>query len=218
MEPRVQEPPAQVAVDGIEPSARKTGHRVFDLIVAGSAILISCISLFVAIGHGNTMQKQVAAESWPLLQFESSNVGDDDNRLSIISLDIKNAGVGPAVVKNFTVYYGGKAYTNPYQLVYDCCGYRVDNPDPTKPAPGRPVGRPIESTVIKSADAATYFRLDFARGNEAAWHKLDEARFKLQFDACYCSVLGECWRSNLVGVEPSPVKACRPTRHSDRRN
>lgn len=209
MKSPVQEPPAQVTADGIEPKPHKTGHRLFDLIVAGSAILISCVSLFVAVQNARTQEKLVATTSWPLLQFESNNRGDQTNTNSI-SLVIRNAGVGPAIVKHFRVNYGGKSYANPYQLVYDCCGYEVTDPDPTKPAPGAPTNRPVESTVIKSGDAIPYFTLDFDPANAAAWHKLDEARFKLKFDACYCSVLEECWRSDLVGVDPQPVKNCPP--------
>jgi hypothetical protein len=35
----------------------------------------------------------------------------------------------------------------------------------------------------------------------AALHRLD-------FATCYCSVLGQCWTSDLKSVEARPVKAC----------
>lgn len=42
-----------------------TGHRWVDYVIAGTALLVSVISLWVAVGHGRTMEKLVAANSWP---------------------------------------------------------------------------------------------------------------------------------------------------------
>src|SRR3954468_14872627 len=86
-------PPVRVTPDGIDPEPHRVGHRWLDLVLAGSAILISCISLIVAVEHGHTMQQLVAANSWPLLQSASSNL-DDSGRPSI-TLELQNVGIGP---------------------------------------------------------------------------------------------------------------------------
>jgi hypothetical protein len=41
------------------------------MVVAATAILISVVSLVVTVGHGRTMEKLVAANSWPLLRYDT---------------------------------------------------------------------------------------------------------------------------------------------------
>jgi hypothetical protein len=43
------------------------------------------------------------------------------------------------------------------------------------------------------------------------WKRLNRERFGISYSACYCSVFGTCWESDLTGVDPREVKAC-PTR------
>lgn len=201
-------PPLRTSADGVEVHPHRIGHRMFDLIVAGSAILISVISLIVAIEHGRSMQKLVAASSWPLLQYASGNT-DDQNRSSI-NLSITNAGVGPAMVKRFRLLYRGRSYDNAYKFLWDCCGYSVRTVDPTKHEEGVPLTSMVEASVIRGGDTATYLLMPLAASNKDAWKKLDRARFEVKFDACYCSVLGECWNSDLRGLDPKSAKACPP--------
>lgn len=41
------------------------------------------------------------------------------------------------------------------------------------------------------------------------WDGLAKARLDLSFTACYCSVLGDGWTSNLDPVsDPKPVRSC----------
>src|SRR3954469_13602402 len=131
--PHPHHPPIRVTPDGVEMEPRRVGHHWLDLVLAGSAILISCISLFLAVQHGHTMQQLVAANSWPLLQSSTSNT--DDQGRPRITLHIENVGVGPAVLKTFTMTYGGRAYSSFPRLLAACCGW--------SPPPHRP-GNPFE--------------------------------------------------------------------------
>ena len=46
-------------------------------------------------------------------------------------------------------------------------------------------------------------------GNEGIWNKLNFARHKLSYHACYCSVLDECWTSDLTPTaQPRRVGQC----------
>ncbi|MBP6216216.1 MAG: hypothetical protein KA391_02360, partial [Luteimonas sp.] len=48
--------------------ARRDG-RWFELVVGASAILISAVSLFVAISANRTQERMLAASVWPSLLF-----------------------------------------------------------------------------------------------------------------------------------------------------
>lgn len=203
---RSNEPPAQVTPTGVEASPRRTGHNVLDLTIAGSAILISCVSLFIATQQSRTMEKTLAASSWPLLQFASGNT-NDSGQLSI-NMAIENEGVGPAIVRRIRIVYGGKEYDNPYVLLHDCCDYVVATADPTKTNAGAALTQPVEGKVIKGGDKITFFKMDLAPNNAESWRKLDAARFKMTFDTCYCSVLGDCWQSDLRSLDQTKVDQC----------
>lgn len=198
--------PAQVTPTGVEAAPRRTGHNALDLTIAGSAILISCVSLFIATQQSRTMEKTLAASSWPLLQFASGNT-NDSGQLSI-NMAIENEGVGPATVRRIRMVYDGKEYDNPYVLLRDCCDYVVANADPTKTGAGTALTQPVEGKVIKGGDKITFFRMDLVPGNAEVWRKLDAARFKMAFDTCYCSVLGDCWQSDLRSLDQNKVDKC----------
>ncbi len=100
----------------------RTGHRLTDFAVPLSALAVSIISLGIAIHHGRTMQdmaqanaRLVQANSWPLLQFTTGNSRDDGK--SEISLNIENAGVGPAKFISPEIFHGGQRIRTPADLV-----------------------------------------------------------------------------------------------------
>lgn len=210
----MSEPPLQVMPEGAELHPRKVGHKFIDIIVAGAAILISVISLVVAVGHGRTMEKLVAANSWPLLRYDTGNL-DDETQRPVITLTIENAGVGPAMVKSFAVLLDGKPVRNQGELLRACCG------EPPTPATATErlskgwkadvVTSSIANTVIRAGERRDYIRLADSPAVSEQWEALNKARFRLTFEACYCSVLGDCWTSNLTGVDAHPVKECPAT-------
>lgn len=195
--------PIKVLPEGPEIEPKKTGHRFTDMIVAGAAILISLTSLGVAVKHGLIMKQLVAANSWPLLQYSSGNFNTENNSPEI-GLTITNVGVGPAIVREFSIFYKNQKYTNIYKLLKDCCDYVVTT---STPYTSGLTNAFVEGTVIRAGEERPYLIIKRA-GNEKTWDQLDKVRFKLKFDACYCSVFNECWRSDIVDIDPKPVKSC----------
>ncbi|TPG42654.1 hypothetical protein EAH79_01910 [Sphingomonas koreensis] len=48
-------------------------------------------------------------------------------------------------------------------------------------------------------------------GNAKTFSKLDGVRHRLKTQACYCSVLDECWISNLTAIaQPRHFDQCEP--------
>ena len=207
----MSEPPLQVTPEGTELHPRKVGHNFLDMVVAGTAILISVISLFVAVSHGRTMEKLVAANSWPLLRYDTGNL-DDETQLPVITLTIENAGVGPALVKSFNVFLDGKPVRDQGELLRTCCGEAPRSPERgerlSKGSEFGVITSSISSTVIRAGEQRDYIRLANSPSFETQWEALNKARFRLSFEACYCSVLGDCWTSDLTGVDPVPVEVC----------
>jgi hypothetical protein len=169
------------------------------------ALLVSVVSLWVAIATEKANQqmvdanyRMVAAASWPFLQMISSNNDDGTPR---ITLALENAGVGPAKIQTFEVFWRGKAYGSAFQLLSECC------------APNRtfiPMGTtPVQGVVLRAGDKRQFLAVDLRPDNTPVWQAFDKVRLnELTYRVCYCSVFDECWVSELLGARAERVKAC----------
>jgi len=185
------------------PHGHRTGHRLLDLAVPVSALLISVISLIIGIHHGRTMQEMaqansrlVQANSWPLLLYATGNANDNGD--PEITMKIENTGVGPAKLISLELFRGEQRLRTPRDL--------INALDSTHPRPNLSLGITLPTVLRAGTDMLI---LGMKReGNEALWDKLNEARFRFRFRACYCSVFDECWVSDLLTVSPQPIQQC----------
>src|SRR5690349_4087635 len=203
----MSEPPVNTGADEVHAEPRKTGHHFLDLTIAFAAILISLISLGVAIHHGHVQQRLVAASSWPFLRFDFDNSRAEGGG-QLVTYSIINSGVGPAVLKSFTVDYNGKHVRGFVELLQACCGMARDMEINKLLALGfRGESRPIG--VIRARDQVVLFRFFRTPENVAMLDGVAAARDRVKFRACYCSIVGECWVSDLRSLDPEPVEACK---------
>jgi hypothetical protein len=114
----------------IEHEGHSHGHRTgipwVDVILAGSAIFISIVSLMVSIHHGRTMEqlvaaneKQVKASTLPILRYVTGNV---TNNQRMIHFQVTNGGTGPAIIEWFRLKWEGQPATGAQDLLERCCG------------------------------------------------------------------------------------------------
>ena len=203
------EPPVHTGVEDVHAHAHKTGHRWVDLAIAVSAITISVISLVVAIEHGSTEERLVAANSWPFpFYVTNSDKAEDGSRL--LTLRVQNGGVGPARVQSVVVRYAGQVVRSRAEFLKLCCGLpETGTADQVKA--GLFSQNPVTG-VLPARDGVTFLAWHERPGGEKVLEEVDRARTRLTFSACYCSVLDECWTSNLSPIgEPERVPRCRPT-------
>jgi hypothetical protein len=187
----------------IQHHSHRTGHRLLDLALPISALILSVISLVIGIHHGRTMQdmakenaRLVQANSWPLLQYTTGNTNDSGQ--PEISMKIENAGVGPAKVISLEVFHEDQPIRRPVDLIRAL--------DPTEPKPLLSLG--VNLPMVLRSGTDTLIMGMKREGVEALWDKLNRERFRLRFRACYCSVFDECWVSDLMTVSPQPVDQC----------
>jgi hypothetical protein len=202
---RVEGVPVSTGAEGVLPEPRRTGHRLLDLSVAISAIVISLVSLTVAIHHGRVQQKLVAANSWPFLTWQTSY--DFGGGHHTFSLMIANSGVGPAILKKLVVRYDGKPVRGWLELLQECCGVsREITVDELQSVGFESGGQP--KSIIRASESAVLLRLARLPERPQILERLGAARLKLSFEACYCSIVGECWESDLRTFDPSPAQQC----------
>jgi len=191
----------------------KRSHAPFDraleLAVAMAALITSATSIWLSLSQGDDMARLVQAQSWPYLEYESSNTGETGPEIDI---GVRNAGVGPAKVKSFSILYGGTPVRGWTALIKACClpdgtptGEPLDFPALTD---NKMVSSKLIQRVLRASDTAILLHLPKTGANAALWNKLDDARFKLELQVCYCSVFDECWISNLRSTEQRQVRTC----------
>lgn len=185
---------------------RHTGLPWLDLILAGSAIFISIVSLIISIHHGRTMEKlvatnekQVAASTLPILRFGTGNMLENVN---VVHFDLSNGGTGPAIIEWLRIKWDGQPTNGPRDLFDRCCRTQSQ---------AVPVWLNIASgQTLPAGHSQDIFQLRPASVDPALYRLLDtEARFKIAAEGCYCSVLDQCWITDF-NSRPRTVKACEP--------
>jgi hypothetical protein len=195
-------------------------HRSFmqrhwsDTILAVAALFVSAVSLWVGIRTENANEQLVTASTWPFLQVQVSNA-DPDAKLDI-QFQVVNAGVGPAKIESFELFWKGKPYTSGIQLLRDCCGYRVVKAASPEAKNHTPLATgTVQGVVLRAGETETFIHYRLGADNLVEWNKLDNARDDIRYRICYCSVLGECYRNELRSelylpgqLHPERTKAC----------
>jgi hypothetical protein len=200
--------PVNTSVEGVHAEPRKSGHRLLDLSIAISAIVISLVSLTVGIHHGRVQQELVAANSWPFLTWRPST--DLGGGHPTFSMAILNSGVGPAVLEKLVVRYKGEPVRGWLELLQACCGVsRSITPNELQNIGFESGGAP--KSIIRANESVLLLRLGRLPERPEIWERLSAARLELTFEACYCSILGDCWDSDLQSLHPSPVEQCTAT-------
>ena len=180
----------------------KTGHSIIDLAVALCALVVSVVSVVIAIHHGQTMEKLVAASSWPSVQIATSNA--DDQGHPDLRLLVMNVGVGPARIGKFVVRYQGQPVRNARELLERCCD-TADLPPEQRPTltTSAVLGR-----VIPARETVNYLRYRHSEASAATWQRLDAARADIAAEVCYCSVFDECWIGDSSSAAPRRTESC----------
>ena len=182
-------------------------RRWLNELAAGVAVLVSLISLWVGVRTEQANSKMVdanyrmvAAASWPFLQLDSGN--GDENGHPTISLALQNAGVGPAKIRTFELFWKGKAYPNAKALLEACCASQQKVSWAVSTTPPK-------NFVLRAGDSRRFLGFPLAADNVEMWKQFDRVRFsELSYRVCYCSVFDECWVTQLTSLKAQPVKQC----------
>lgn len=185
-----------------------------NLTLALCAMLISAASFYATYLQAKSAEQQVKAMTLPLLQYGTGNVDPETNK-PVISFNLTNGGVGPALVKTVTYKYKGKSTVNFFDYLEDCCSTELKefNSNPPKNlslAQGGYVTSSTNNVVVPAQDKLVFYKLYRGELSESLWSKLNAERRYLTVQVCYCSLLDECYVTEQKGVVES-VQACPVT-------
>jgi hypothetical protein len=175
------------------------------------AVIIAAISLWIAIDTERTNRQLVAEAAWPFVQMYTSGGSDSQQPLS---LNVANAGIGPAKIETIELFWQRKPYQTSVELLKDCCAYKTGHSDPSQAQDSPLRTSEIAGTVLRAGDMVSIVRYVLTPDNAATWGALRSQRFKISFRLCYCSVFNECWLTELrplsdkQDLNPSSIKIC----------
>jgi hypothetical protein len=204
----MNQPPVQVSGDEVHAHVHGAGRSKLDLIIALSAIFISAVSLYVAIEHGKTERDLVAASSWPFLrEIMSNGYGAEDDA----AIGVSNGGVGPAKLKSLEVFFNGVSVSSDLDLLRRCCG--LENETIRSQLPDGIGWSIADETVLRPGEDTPVLRVHRIKSAPEIPDRFIASLQHITFRACYCSVLDECWRSDLRSTRTQPVRACPAPAH-----
>lgn len=161
-----------------------------EMIIAGSALMVSLITAFVSIYSAFIDRAYARASVWPRLEIQRSYT--DELGKEFFSYFVSNKGTGPAEIKYAKLTYNNQPISKwPDYLILRTGGV----------APH--IQSHIGFLVLSAGEKSTPLHVLDA---EAA--KLLADNDTLQIELCYCSIYNECWLVDRAN-EPKQVAQCR---------
>ncbi len=177
-----------------------------DFAIALGALLISSVAAVATVYQTRVIASEFSATVWPYVSF------DETNSPTMLELDIRNDGLGPAIVRSAKITWDGKPQASIEALFpalvakdpHTIAGIRAAmraganlRLTTSTPTSGLVIPANTQRTVIKMEGAA------FVRAFRPA-----VKRFGLSL--CYCSLTGSCWTESFQtrAAEPSSVRSC----------
>ena len=208
----MSEVPVETAAGDVTPAPRRTGVRHFDAIVSIAAIFISAVSLYTAIQNGKTERQLVAADVWPFPRAILSGGWDSKNSIVV---GVANAGVGPAKIRSFEMFYRGQPVNSGLDLLRKCCRLGPGPDAANAQIPGGHYYSIIDESVLRAGEDDAVLRVTPSPSAPAVTDRLKNYSVlnQITFRVCYCSVLDQCWISNLRNTHTQAVGECTPPEH-----
>jgi hypothetical protein len=157
---------------------------------AAAAIIASLVGLLALVVAGYTayiQRQQVSAQVWPYLIG-----GNSGNNTELVWM---NKGVGPAIVKSVEVTIGGQPQRD-WKMVLDTLGIRSAAYHQSF----------LNGNVVSPGETIHWIRFAQRRDYDEFMHLEQRPDFRVTI--CYCSTLGDCWRTGFGAAPRQPVDRC----------
>jgi hypothetical protein len=193
--------------------------RWLDISLGVAAGIVSLVSLWLGIHSAHSMEKLVAANSYPYLTVEQSQTTAEadpgtDHFRGRVEYVLRNDGVGPAHLEWVTLSYKGRAMPDLATLFASCCAQ----------APLHGEGLIVRGStegLIRAGSGMNLFTWTEPHADNPLFRQLHAAMKDIAIGACYCSVFNECYLLGEDADKPAPVESCpapktafQPTYHA----
>lgn len=186
-----------------------------ELTLGVSALIVSFVSIAIALHHGQIMERLVTANSYPYLEGGTSNASFAGERR--LSVDLVNRGAGPAHQQSLRIAIGDHPVRSLDELFLHVFG--ESEAERASEALG-PLVNNQETRFVRPGEERYVFLIRRTDANAEHWDRLNETyeREGMTVEFCYCSVFGECWqvrgadRRETHQCERDPAREFMPSR------
>jgi hypothetical protein len=184
-----------------------TGMRWLDITLGVAATIVSLVSLWLGLHSAHSMEKLVAANSYPYLELDQSTTGNtplpgSDRVRNIVEYALVNNGVGPARIEWVEMRFKGKPVANLNELLDACCAAANHE------VRGMNRRGSVEGVLVRPGTIHTMFTWTERPEADPVFDALHRQMKNIEISACYCSVFDECYVRTWKGRKPEPVKQC----------
>ncbi|MBD5657192.1 MAG: hypothetical protein IAI50_18730 [Candidatus Eremiobacteraeota bacterium] len=153
----------------------------------------SAIETQATLEQTRIVSKQLGSSLWPYLAFTRSV------SLTSISIGFANDGLGPALIRSFTISVDNRPVTRLSAV--------IDDIDPRPRQRGRRVGEADfgAGAVLRPSESVTIISISDKQLSDA---RAETVMNRARFNVCYCSLLDDCWWLESPDNEPHAVHAC----------
>jgi hypothetical protein len=177
-----------------------------DFVIAFCALLISTVAALASVYQTRVIAQQFSATVWPYVSF------DDTTSPWSFEVDLRNDGLGPAIVRSVSITLDGKPQPSLETLLA-----RLSHEEPqalgairaalragaklqvttSTPKPGLVVPANAQHVVVRVQGAVLV-------------RYVGPAFKRVGISLCYCSLTGTCWTQSHQArdAEPKPVASC----------
>lgn len=185
-----------------------------ELVIAVSAVLISIASFYATYLQADAANKQVKAMTLPLITFTHGNY-DVEREMEQISLTFNNVGVGPAKIYTVEFTYEGQSYANVIDIFRECCSteyrayHNVLKQRANIGSKALELTNPYQNVIIPAQDSLDFYKMSMHDVNRDFWMRLNDERWRIEPEVCYCSLLDECFIAKAdKHSETESVESC----------
>lgn len=170
-------------------------------LIGAPAMLISVGVAYFTFVQAEATKKMQQADAWPFLSYGTSNSGFNEKGERMISLNLANNGVGPALLGAVEVRYQGRPVRDARDLLTRCCGLQANSRLNLSTSPSSGI-------VARPGESIKFMQVAEIPENKELWKRFETERWKLQVRSCYCSIFDECWTIDGAQAKPQPVAQC----------
>jgi hypothetical protein len=177
-----------------------------DFVIALGALLISTVAAVATVYQTHVIAQQFSATVWPYVSF------DENNSPWSVELDLRNDGLGPAIVRSVSVTFDGKPQAS-IEAMLAAFAKREPQAQAAATAAIRAGAKlkittstPTSGLVIPANSQHVVVRLE---GPVLVRYFMPAVK-RVGISLCYCSLTGTCWKQSFQSraSEPTITQSC----------
>ena len=176
-----------------------------DLLITICAVVIAAIASGASVYQSYVIRQQYDSAVWPYLSFVVSR---DPSQASFLEADLRNDGLGPALIRSVIVTANGKPVASVdaavAPLMREATLSQNHSPHPIRM-------RGLTSTISAGDVIPAGRSIQLLRADGAPFvERVVAAAPHLNVTICYCSLTQRCWIKGFAeqAAQPHEVRAC----------